>query len=225
MTSFNLSQALHQLSIYSLPVLAGMVLHELAHGWVAYKLGDPTARLAGRLTLNPLRHMDPMGLAFFVFTSLSGAALDTPLVFGWAKPIPVNPRYFRRTRLGMALVALAGATANLLLAFCFSLALLLLLLNVPALPKDSFILQVCEAGIVLNCSLAWFNLLPVPPLDGSKVLACLLAAPLARLYLSLERYGMLIVLMLLATGLLGRVIRPLIDVTVKFFFNIITRFL
>ncbi len=193
-----------------IPALLGIILHEVAHGWVAAKRGDPTARMMGRLTLNPVPHIDPMGLFVFALTSLSGA-----FVFGWAKPVPVNPRYFKDPQKDMMWVSLAGPLTNLILAFIFACLLSLLIHTIPldVLKNNGifeFFVRMLAVGVVINCGLCWLNLLPIPPLDGSKVLAYFLPPSLAWKYMELGRYGFIILILLLATGALGVVLGPLV---------------
>lgn len=197
-------------AIAAVPALLGIILHEVAHGWVAARRGDPTAAQLGRLTLNPLPHIDPTGLLVFAMTSLTGS-----FVFGWAKPVPVNPRYFRNPVRDMMLVALAGPVTNFVLALVFAIVLRLVVNVLPPSEwgGDSsylFVLSMLQAGIVINCGLAWLNLLPIPPLDGSKVLAYFLPPRVAWSYMSAERYGFVILLLLLLTGGLGYVLGPLV---------------
>lgn len=211
MFDFDISQALRLLAIAFVPALLGIILHEVAHGWVAERCGDPTARLMGRLTLNPLPHIDPMGLAVFGLTSLTGA-----FVFGWAKPVPVDPRQFRNPARDMMLVALAGPLTNFLLAVLFGLGLLAAVTLLPFAQWRGntiyiFALSSLQAGVVINFGLGWLNLLPIPPLDGSKILAYFLPGQWAWRYMSLGRYGFVILLVLLATGLLGKLLGPLVS--------------
>ena len=175
-----------------IPAVICITLHELSHGLVALKLGDPTARNAGRLTLNPLKHIDLFGLiCLAVFR------------FGWAKPVPVDMRNFKNPRRGMGLTALAGPAANMVVAAVF-LALWGFL--TPALyagKVGSVVLRILQSTAVLSIGLAVFNLLPIPPLDGSKVVFSLFSERLYRQLMRYERYGMILLIVLLATGILS----------------------
>ena len=162
-------------------VLVSLTLHELAHAWVAWRLGDPTARDQGRLTLNPLVHLDPLGTTMFVLT-----ALLANLPFGWARPVPVNPGYFRRPKEGMAIVAAAGPAMNLLLA----LVCLAAIRHVELGPRA---FDVAEAAYIVNIVLGLFNLIPVPPLDGSRIIGVLMDRATYARWVQLDQFGMLIV--------------------------------
>lgn len=190
-----------QIIILAPPLLFALTLHELAHGYVALRLGDPTAKNQGRLTMNPLKHLDPIGVLAFILIRI-----------GWAKPVPVNPVYFKDQRQGMLLVSLAGPGANVILAIASAL-LYKILLIMPALPAAvGFPLsEMLKASVWINIMLALFNLLPIPPLDGSKILMGLLPPKAARSYERYEAYGFVIVLILFFTGIIGRVILPIID--------------
>lgn len=170
-----------------LPILiVSAILHEVAHGFVADKLGDPTARLAGRLTLDPRKHIDPMmSIILPVILILSGS----PIIFGAAKPVPVDEFNLREGRKDMALVALAGPLTNIIIAVIASLFIRFLTVS----PLNIFFYPLMQ----LNLLLAVFNLLPIPPLDGSKVFSMLLPAPQARAYLALGQFGFLIIFFLL----------------------------
>ena len=205
---------MRSLGLAFVPALFGIVCHEVAHGWAAYKLGDPTAKYLGRLTLNPIRHIDPMGLAVLILT-----AIASPVTIGWAKPVPVQSRYFKHPREGMVFVALAGPMANLLVALLCGLILKLSynLVSSGLLEPSvalAFIQASARTGIWINCALAWFNLLPVPPLDGSYVVGCLLPESLAERYHAVGWLGMLVVVLFLSSGLFERVLLPLIKQTV-----------
>ncbi len=221
MLDFDFSSALRILAVSLVPALLGIILHEVAHGWVARRCGDPTAWMLGRLTLNPLPHIDPMGLAVFGLTSMTGS-----FVFGWAKPVPVDPRNFHHPRRDLMLVSLAGPMTNFLLGIAFGLGLLALVTFLPygqwqTNAVYSFFLASMQAGIVINFGLGWLNLIPVPPLDGSKILAYFLPPHMAYKYLELGRYGFIILLALLFTGLLGKILGPLVRYSTLGLFEIL----
>lgn len=210
MFDFDFHSALRILSIALIPSLLGIILHEVAHGWVARICGDHTAEAMGRLTINPLPHIDPMGLAVFGLTSLT-----SPFIFGWAKPVPVDPRYFRNPKRDMALVSLAGPATNFTLAVAFGLLLwgLVRIFPYAEYAENSvyaFALSSCQAGVMINFGLGWLNLMPVPPLDGSKILAYFLPGDLAWRFINWGRYGFIVFMILLFTGILGKVLGPLI---------------
>jgi Zn-dependent protease len=199
-------QMVQTLAVWALPVLFAITLHEVAHGWAARALGDNTAAMMGRLTLNPIKHIDPIGtiLVPVIFLLLPGNFL-----FGWARPVPVSVRNLRHPRRDSALVALAGPLANLAMAFAWGLLLKL------ALTQDTRegiwmgIQMMATAGIVINLVLMALNLLPIPPLDGGRVLSSLLPPTWSYKLDRVEPYGTFIVAALLITGLLGPLMRPL----------------
>ncbi len=203
----SVSDQIVRVSILAVPLLLGLTCHELAHGLVALALGDPTAKLAGRLTMNPLRHLDPMGAIAFILANI-----------GWAKPVPVNAMYFKRPMRDMMLVSLAGPGANFALALLFAGLFHLLLPLAISHPELRSVLHplvlIGQAGVVVNLMLAFFNLLPIPPLDGSNILAWVLPDRLAYSYLALGRYGFMLLLgllilsQLLGLSLLGSLIFP-----------------
>jgi len=215
---FDIAGAIETIAILAVPLLLGMTCHEVAHGYVAYLLGDPTAKAAGRLTLNPIKHLDPIGSLVFILT-----AITPPKYFaiGWAKPVPINPVYFKNPKKGMALCSLAGPGANFLIAVFFGLVMRLCIFFAQSKPGELgvMILQplllMSQAGIVVNLALMVFNLFPIPPLDGSKVLFAFLPREIGIKYLSLQRYGFILVFALLAFGLLGKILFPAVLVLLK----------
>jgi len=198
----NLPKLIQEIAILAPPFLLALTLHEVAHGFVAYKLGDPTAQRLGRLSLNPLRHLDPLGVLAFLIMKI-----------GWAKPVPVDARYFKNPRQDMIWVSLAGVSANLLLAVASGLAARLLIPLGNLLPMSIFwpLIQMIAASVWINVMLAVFNLIPIPPLDGGQVLGNLLPREIARVYNKLEPLGFFILLALFYTGTIPRVMRPLIS--------------
>lgn len=198
--------------------LLAITLHELGHAWTADKLGDPTARLAGRLTLNPIKHLDFLGTVVFI-----SSMLFTGIAIGWAKPVLINPFNLKRPRQDMAVVALAGPAANILIAIIFSF-IYKYMQGLVFTPDDKFLLGVLtplfyfvKYSIGINIMLAVFNLVPVPPLDGSKILAGILPREQALLYSRIEPYGFIILIVLLGTGIINRVIHPVIVTLYRIF--------
>jgi len=191
---------IQKIIVWAVPVLFAITVHEVAHGWVASRFGDDTARYSGRLTLNPLKHVDPVGTVLVpgLLLMIGG------FIFGWAKPVPVNFSNLNHPRRDMIYVAIAGPGANLLMAVIWGLVGLLAQYTpaFTALPM----LYMSVAGLYINAILMLINLIPVPPLDGGRVAVGLLPESLARSYSKLEPYGLFIMLGLLATGLLGKIL-------------------
>ncbi|MDE2149953.1 MAG: site-2 protease family protein [Gammaproteobacteria bacterium] len=179
-----------RLAVWALPVLFAVTLHEVAHGWVARSLGDSTASRLGRLSLNPLKHIDPVGTILLPALLL----LVGGFLFGWAKPVPVDARNFRHPRRDMAIVAVAGPLANLAMALAWGLLLRYSLLHGADAGTWLGIRLMASAGVMINVALMVFNLLPLPPLDGGRVVAGLLPAHAAYRYSRIEPYGIMIVL-------------------------------
>lgn len=207
----SLAPIIQKISLWAIPILVAVILHEVAHGYVAFRLGDPTAAQQGRLTLNPFAHVDPFGTVILPLLLLFGGA---PFLFGYAKPVPVNFMNLRNPRTGMVLVALAGPMTNLLLAALSAVAFNFL--QSMQAPQDGLVatnigVLTLMAGhsVLMNIGLAVFNLLPVPPLDGGRVATGLLPRSPALALARLEPYGMLIIVVLLATGVLGQILRPM----------------
>lgn len=188
-------------------LLFSAIVHEVAHGLMAERLGDSTARDEGRITLNPVPHIDPLGSLALPLLLL---AVGSPIVFGAAKPVPVNFNNLKNPKSGMALVSLAGPLSNFLLAILFVVPIKLGLANVIALP-------ILFQAILINLVLGTFNLIPIPPLDGSKILASLGSDEWMYRILSMERFGFLLVLVFLMLGILDRILVPVILVFGKIF--------
>ena len=209
---FDIANIIKEISILAVPFLLAITCHEAAHGYVAYLLGDPTAKQAGRLTLNPLKHLDPMGTLALVLTRM----------IGWAKPVPVNPMYFKNPQRDMMFVAIAGPAANMALAIMFAL-ILNTILRLDISGYSELTLRVLEptaiiskAGVIINLALCFFNLLPIPPLDGSKIIAGFMPRETAYRFMSF-RYGFIIVIVLAMLGLLGKIISP----AMSYFYNLL----
>ncbi len=208
MTDF--ASLVRETAIVALPILAAVTVHEVAHGYVADRFGDSTARDAGRLTLNPLAHLDVAGTLVFLLTRM----------IGWAKPVPVNPANFRNPRRGMLWVALAGPAANLALAAAFAGAYHLLgALQAPDTRVGATVWfplwLMAHAGVLVNLGLGLFNLVPVPPLDGSRILAGLLPAGAAGAVYRMERFGFLILLVVVFSGALEWSLYPVLRVAAR----------
>ena len=203
---------LRGLSIWALPVLLAIVLHEVAHGWMADKLGDNTARWMGRLTLNPVKHIDPIGT---IVIPLALVILNVGFVFGYAKPVPVNFAKLNNPKQDMVWVALAGPLTNLVLAF-FSAGLLSVTIHLPEamLWFTQPLAAMLQASIIINVVLFVVNLIPIPPLDGGRVAVGLLPNPLAYQLERIEPYGFFILIALLILGIFQAVLGPVIsDIT------------
>ncbi len=206
MEELNLIQ---RIVVWSLPVLFAITVHEVAHGWMALRLGDRTAMMLGRLTLNPVRHIDPVGTLLVPGLML----LVGGFVFGWAKPVPVTWENLRHPKRDMALVALAGPLANLVMVLLWLAVFKLgvLLAESHSLPWAARpLVYMGMAGIYINIILMVLNLLPLPPLDGGRVVTGLLPGPLAWQFSRIEPFGMPILLLLFFTGILGKLLGPLV---------------
>lgn len=190
---------LAQMALLAVPILFSLAMHELAHGYSAYILGDPTPKIAGRLTLNPFKHLSLVGIAFLFVTK----------AIGWAKPIPVSPGNLDKPRMNMLIVALAGPFSNAVIALAASLLFHLL----PAHSNTSLITPIpvmLQITISINVSLAIFNLFPIPPLDGSRVVECLLPEKFMRTWLKAQPIGIILLITLLITGFFSKYLIPLI---------------
>jgi Zn-dependent protease len=205
---------IQKIAVMALPLVFAIVLHEVAHGWVADKLGDHTARNMGRLTLNPISHIDLFGT--IILPALCILA-NSPILFGYAKPVPINPYNFRNPKQGMALSSVAGPGVNIIMAVSFAFLFRIVMPALEgALTKQYWLLfgqpvsLMFGYGVVINVVLAVLNLIPIPPLDGSRIVYWMLPDKYAAAYYRLERYGLIILLLLMATNILGWIITPVI---------------
>jgi len=198
---------IYQIIIWAIPVLYAVTLHEVGHGWAAKQLGDTTAKDMGRLSLNPLKHIDPLGTIVVPLVTffLSG------FIFGWAKPVPVNWNRLRNKKRDIALVALAGPVANLvMIVFWLIIAKLFITSADQGNTVALLITFMAMAGIAINSLLMILNLFPLPPLDGSRVVFSLLPTSLAYRYAKIEPYGMIIMVLLLVSGVLFKILGPIL---------------
>ena len=216
METLNLVQ---KIIIWAVPVIFAITVHEFSHGWVASKLGDNTAKFLGRLTLNPIKHVDPIGtIAVPLILLVLGG-----FVFGWAKPVPINWSNLRNPKRDIALVAIAGPLSNLIMALLWALFIKLgIMLSHSISPSIALsMIYMGSAGILINLVLLFLNLIPIPPLDGSRVVSSFLPRKLANSYNMVEPYGFIILVLLLATGVLSHIIRVPIMTSYAFFINLI----
>lgn len=207
MIEFTLIQ---KICIWAIPILLAITLHEAAHAYVAYRCGDTTAKMFGRLSLNPIRHVDPIGTVLIPL--LIGVLTQFNFVIGYAKPVPINWSQFKHPRRDMILVTLAGPFANLFMAFLWAgLDKMAILMNPTSSMAVLFLYATSQAGVFINLILAALNLLPIPPLDGSRVVSSLLPPKQATAYEKIEPYGFFIIILLVFTGVLGMILTPLIN--------------
>jgi Zn-dependent protease len=210
MTELNLIQ---KIAIYALPLLFAITVHEAAHGYAARRLGDRTAEMLGRLTLNPIKHIDPMGTLLVPMLLLMSG---TGFIFGWAKPVPVSPRNFKNPGKDMAIVAAAGPASNLVMALFWAVIMRLVagpLSGIGNLAEPIFLMA--QFGLVINALLAVLNMLPIPPLDGGRVAVGLLPPKASMGLAQVEPYGMWILVGLMVTGLLSPILWPSISLVTR----------
>jgi Zn-dependent protease len=205
-----------QLAVAVIPVLFAITLHEVAHGWAARQCGDRTAEMLGRLTLNPLKHIDPIGTVVVpaVMLMLGG------FIFGWAKPVPIGVRNLRNPRRDMVFVAAAGPASNLLMAIGWAVLARIVVGLSPGAVFGDYFLAMAQVGVFVNIILAVFNMLPLPPLDGGRVLTGLLPPAPAAALARIEPWGLPIILVLLVTGVLWRFLQPLMSALTNAVFSI-----
>ncbi len=198
-----------QMAVVSIPALMmAVILHEYAHGLVAYKMGDPTAKEFGRLTLNPIPHIDPLGTVILPGMLM---LIGSPVLFGWAKPVPINPLRFRNIRLGTFFVSIAGIVMNIWLAVVFALLYRAIMKGYLNFLNDAVLIPIAlfsATAVLINLVLAFFNTIPIPPLDGSRAVMSFFSVKYWELFYRFEMYGFLIIMLLLFTGFIGKVIGP-----------------
>lgn len=194
-----------------IPAVLAITVHEVAHGWAALQLGDNTAAAAGRLSLNPMRHIDPIGTLLVPATLyfVGEYLLDTKIYFGWARPVPVRWDQLSPRSAGIALVAAAGPGANFLMLGGW-LMLALTLRHTPF--ANSPLIYMCQAGIIFNAAIMVINLIPIPPLDGSRIVSSFLPPAWAVRYNRIEMFGLMLVVLLIVSGVLAAVLRPVFDI-------------
>jgi Zn-dependent protease len=197
-----MDDTLFKLGVWVPVLLLSATFHEVAHGYAAFLLGDSTAKNQGRLTLNPIAHIDPMGVGVMIIT-----ALFFPFAIGWAKPVPVNPMYFREPHKGMMITALAGPATNMIIAFIFNLVVRLMIF-LQVIPPGK-IAEMLATIVFLNLILAAFNLIPIPPLDGSRVVAYFIPRQYKHYYFRLEQFGMFIVIFFVISGVFRYILLPI----------------
>ena len=196
-----IASILREVSFWTLPLLFAITLHEAAHAWTALKLGDKTSYFLGRVSLNPFSHIDPVGTIAVPVTLM---VLKIPFIFGWAKPVPINTRHLKNIRRDTALIAIAGPLSNLIMAILWAI-LFKISMRFFFFPQHyifTWVIGNAQRGLFINCLLCIFNLFPIPPLDGSKILAALLPYNTLWIFDFIEAYGFILLLLLIFSGIL-----------------------
>ena len=206
---------IQKICAYALPIIFAITVHEAAHGYAARYFGDMTAHYLKRITLNPFKHIDPMGTILLPALTVM---LPGGILFGWAKPVPVNFSNLRNPKKDMMWVALAGPASNLIMAIFWTL--ILVRINLFPEQAELFLRVMCLAGIQINIILMVLNMLPLPPLDGGRVAVSLLPYPWSGYLAGLERYGLIILIFLLFSGVLGKILFPLVNLSQSIIFRI-----
>jgi Zn-dependent protease len=207
-----MEEFIQKITVYAIPLIFAITLHEAAHGYVAKMFGDNTAYMLGRVTLNPIKHIDPIWTIAVPLLMLWMSSFT--FAFGAAKPVPVNGNALRDPKRDMIFVAAAGPFANLLMMIAWAAVAKVALLMMPSGPAE-FLVRVGVAGVVVNALLMVLNLLPLLPLDGGRILNGLLPTPMANVYSRIEPYGMFILIGLMVSGALGFIMNPLVDMSTK----------
>jgi Zn-dependent protease len=203
----DISQIMRGIAVGAIPILFAITLHEVAHGWVASRCGDQTAKMMGRLSLNPLKHIDPVGTLLVPALML----LFTPYIFGWAKPVPVAFNRLNRPKRDMVYVAVAGPLANIAMGIIWALIYKLVIVTgmAPGV-LGSWLISMAEIGILINALLVAFNMLPIPPLDGGRVLRGLVGESIGRYLDRIEPFGLIILVLLMVSGFLWVLVGPML---------------
>ena len=206
----------YKITLALLPVITAITLHEAAHGWVAFKLGDTTAKDLGRITVNPLKHIDPIGTIVIPIVMI----LMTGMAFGYARPVPVDVSNFEHPQKDMALVALAGPASNFLMAIFWMFVLMVSYKYLPQGDLANAVRYMSGIGVIINILVMVVNLFPMPPFDGGRIVTGVLPFKWAVVFVRFERYGMLLIILLLVTGILGKILMPMIQMVQNNLFSL-----